>query len=435
MEEKDTIKVELKSEVLNEVLSTPPSWLARSGNTLFFVIILLILALSYIISYPDELQGEAMIFNSRPPIEFHNAMYGKLVNLQVKDKQEIKQNQIIAQFNVAVVSEDLNTMKFFLDKISKTSKLTTIEIPTKLNLIKIGSLQQNWNNLLVSIHEWNAIHTTNILHNKKTAIQQEIIQRKKLLEIGRRKTKLIERELALQHQQLKSSQRLYSNNAISKDEVLKDERAENQLQQSYNNQKEAIIQIEIQLASLSKSLLESDFDTQQQLQKLESSIFTQVSSLQNQLIDWEKSAAWVAPMDGKILFNKQLNVSNFYQTGEASIVLVPKGFHYKATVRVASQGAGKISKGQKVFIECLDYPKHEYGVLEGHVMSMTSIARTLDKQEIYEVEVSLPKKLITTYKKEIPVKAQLKGVAKIITQDKRLIYRFFEKVLNTIEKK
>lgn len=433
--EKETIKVELKSEVLNEVLSTPPSWLARSGNTLFFVIILLILSLSYIISYPDELQGEASIFNSRPPIEFHNAMYGKLVNLQVKDQQEVRKNQIIAQFNISVKSKDLDAMKSFLSKVSLTKQLTTIEIPKSIQSIKIGSLQQNWNNLLVSIHEWNAIHSTKILHNKKTSIQQEIFQRKKLLEIGRRKTKLIERELALQHQQLKSSQRLYANNAISKDEVLKDERAENQLQQSYNNQKEAIIQIEIQLASLGKSLLESDFDTQQQLKKLESSIYTQVSSLQNQLIDWEKSTAWVAPMDGKILFNKQLNISNFYQTGEASIVLVPKGFHFKATVRVASQGAGKISKGQKVFIECLDYPKHEYGVLEGNVKSMTSIAKTLDKQEIYEVEVTLPKKLITTYKKEIPVKAQLKGIAKIITKDKRLIYRFFEKVLNAIEKK
>jgi hypothetical protein len=59
----------------------------------------------------------------------------------------------------------------------------------------------------------------------------------------------------------------------------------------------------------------------------------------------------------------------------------------------------------------------------------------MDKVEVYEVEIQLPKKLITTYKKEIPVKAQLKGIAKIITKDKRLISRFFEKVLNAIEKK
>ena len=433
--EKEEIKIELKSEVLNEVLSTPPSWLTRSGNTLFFLVIVLILSLSYVISYPDELQGDVTIFNNRPPIEFQNAIYGKLVSLQVHDHQEVKKNQILAQFNNAVNPKEINIMKLYLNELSNTSELKKIDIPISLQAIHVGGLQQNWNGLLASINEWNAIQMTNVLGNKKTSLQQEIGQRKKLLEIGQRKSKLIEREVTLQHQQTKAAQRLLAKNAISKDEFLKEERTENQLLQTYQNQKEALIQIEIQLNSLAKNIIESDFETQQQIQKLKSSIQTQVSALQNQLIDWEKSTAWVAPLDGKILFNKQLNVSSFYQAGEASIVLVPKGFHYKATVRVPSQGAGKIAKGQKVFIECIDFPKHEYGVLEGRVASITSIAKSMDKVEVYEVEIQLPKKLITTYKIEIPVKAQLKGIAKIITKDKRLISRFFEKVLNAIEKK
>lgn len=433
--EKEEIKIELKSEVLNEVLSTPPSWLTRSGNTLFFLVIVLILSLSYVISYPDELQGDVTIFNNRPPIEFQNAIYGKLVSLQVHDHQEVKKNQIVAQFNNAVNPKEINIMKLYLNELSNTSELKKIDIPISLQAIHVGGLQQNWNGLLASIIEWNAIQMTNVLGNKKTSLQQEIGQRKKLLEIGQRKSKLIEREVTLQHQQTKAAQRLLAKNAISKDEFLKEERTENQLLQTYQNQKEALIQIEIQLNSLAKNIIESDFETQQQIQKLKSSIQTQVSALQNQLIDWEKSTAWVAPLDGKILFNKQLNVSSFYQAGEASIVLVPKGFHYKATVRVPSQGAGKIAKGQKVFIECIDFPKHEYGVLEGRVASITSIAKSMDKVEVYEVEIQLPKKLITTYKIEIPVKAQLKGIAKIITKDKRLISRFFEKVLNAIEKK
>jgi len=69
-------------------------------------------------------------------------------------------------------------------------------------------------------------------------------------------------------------------------------------------------------------------------------------------------------------------------------------------------------------------------MLEGTVKSITSVS----KNEMYEVEIQLPKKLITTYKKEIPVKSILKGSAKIITKNKRLINRFFEKVINLIEK-
>ena len=286
MEENEAIKVELKSEVLNEVLSTPPSWLTRSGNTLFFMVIVLILSLSYVISYPDELQGDVTIFNSRPPIEFHNAMYGKLVSLQVRDQQEVKKNQIVAQFNNAVNPKEINAMKLFLNDLSNTSELKTMDVPISLQAIHVGGLQQSWNGLLASINEWNAIQKTNVLGNKKTSLQQEIIQRKKLLEIGQRKSKLIEREVTLQHQQTKAAQRLLAKNAISKDEFLKEERTENQLLQTYQNQKEALIQIEIQLNSLAKNVIESDFETQQQIQKLKSSIQTQVSALQNQLLDW-----------------------------------------------------------------------------------------------------------------------------------------------------
>ncbi len=99
-------------------------------------------------------------------------------------------------------------------------------------------------------------------------------------------------------------------------------------------------------------------------------------------------------------------------------------------MKVASAGAGKIEKGQKVFIEIKDFQKHDYGMLEGNVKSITSIS----KDEFYEVEIQLPKKLITTYKKELPLKAQLKGSAKIITKNKKLIERFFEKVISLIEK-
>jgi hypothetical protein len=99
-------------------------------------------------------------------------------------------------------------------------------------------------------------------------------------------------------------------------------------------------------------------------------------------------------------------------------------------MKVSVQGSGKIEKGQKVFIEFSDFPKNEFGMLEGTVKSITSVS----KNDLYEVEIQLPKKLMTTYNKEITVKAILKGNAKIITKNKRLINRFFEKVINLIEK-
>lgn len=428
--EKDKINIELKSEVLNEVLSAPPSWLVRSGNTLFFFFILLLLALSWMISYPDELMGEVNIHSNRPPVEFENQMYGKLVDLQVKDQQIIEKGKVLAQFDNEINPKHIEMIQTFLLTLKDGNSMKNVSISAELEKVNLGTLQQNWMSLLSLIKERNDLMSSDFFQKKIASIQNEIAQRNKLQEIANRKLKLIEKDISFQQAQTLSAQRLLNKNAISKEEYLKEEKAENQLQQQFQNQKEALIQNEIQINGLVKNLNETTYNDAQQIQKLQASIKSSISLLQNSIRDWGKNTAWVAPFDGKILFNKQLNISSFYKAGEASIVLVPKGNHFRALMKVSIQGSGKIEKGQKVFIEFSDFPKNDFGMLEGTVKSITSVS----KNEMYEVEIQLPKKLITTYKKEIPVKSILKGNAKIITKNKRLINRFFEKVINLIEK-
>jgi len=426
----EKIKIELKSEVLNEVLSAPPSWLVRSGNTLFFFFILLLLALSWMISYPDELLGEVHIHSNHPPVEFENLLYGKLVDLQVKDQQLIEKGEILAQFDSEIDPKQIQLIQVFLVTLTDSISMKKVFISSELEKINVGALQQSWMSLLSLIKERNELTNSEFFQKKVASIKNEIIQRKKLQEIAKLKLKLIEKEISLQQTQLSSSKRLLNKNAISKEEYFKEEKIENQLQQQYQNQKEALIQNEIQLNGLIKNLNETTFNDGQQIQKLQASIKLSISALQNSIIDWKKNTAWVAPFDGKIMFNKQLNISSFYRAGEASLVIVPKGNDFRALMKVSVHGSGKIEKGQKVFIEFSNYPKSEFGMLEGTVKSITSVS----KNDMYEVEIQLPKKLITTYHQDIPVKSILKGSAKIITKNKRLIHRFFEKVINLIEK-
>ncbi len=426
----DQIKIELKSEVLNEVLSAPPSWLVRSGNTVFFFFILLLLALSWMISYPDELIGEVHIHSNHPPVEFENLLYGKLVDLQVKDQQLIEKGDILAQFDSEIDPKQIELIQVFLVTLTDSISMKKVFISSELEKINVGALQQSWMSLLSLIKERNELTNSEFFQKKVASIKNEIIQRKKLQEIAKLKLKLIEKEISLQQTQLSSSKRLLNKSAISKEEYFKEEKIENQLQQQYQNQNEALIQNEIQLNGLIKNLNETTFNDGQQIQKLQASIKLSISALQNSIIDWKKNTAWVAPFDGKIMFNKQLNISSFYRAGEASLVIVPKGNDFRALMKVSVHGSGKIEKGQKVFIEFSNYPKSEFGMLEGTVKSITSVS----KNDMYEVEIQLPKKLITTYHQDIPVKSILKGSAKIITKNKRLIHRFFEKVINLIEK-
>lgn len=428
--QEDKINIELKSESLNEVLSAPPSWLVRSGNSLFFMVIVLVLTLSYLISYPDEIIGEVMIYNNRPPVEFENLMYGRLVDLKVKDGEEVKQGEIVAQFDNKINPTEIQKVQSFLSTLKHLDLIGRITVSESIRKINLGVLQQNWATLLSQVSELESIKSSDLYAKKINALRFEIEQRKQLNSIAQNKLKLIEQEITIQNEQTQSAKRLYAKNAISKDELLTIEKTENQMFHSFQNQKEVIIQNEIQISNLTKNLSELEFEAKQQIQKLSSSIQSTVNTLLVAIQSWEINTAWKAPFAGKILFNRQLNVNNFYKAGDASLVLVPNGNKFNGLIKVKAVGSGKIKRGQKVFIELSDFPKNDYGMLEAKVKSITSIA----KEDTYEVGIKLPKQLLTSFKKKIPTKAILKGNAKIITKNKRLLERFFEKVISLVEK-
>ena len=52
--------IELRSEEVQEILTKVPNWMIRWGNTLFLFLIVLLLALSWLVKYPDIITSEAI---------------------------------------------------------------------------------------------------------------------------------------------------------------------------------------------------------------------------------------------------------------------------------------------------------------------------------------------------------------------------------------
>ena len=89
---------------------------------------------------------------------------------------------------------------------------------------------------------------------------------------------------------------------------------------------------------------------------------------------------------------------------------------------VPATNSGKISSGQKVLIKLYNFRYQEFGIVEGRVQN---ISLTPDDKGNYYIDVLLPKGLKTSYNKTLPFDKEMKGNAEIVTQDLRLIERFF----------
>ena len=81
--------------------------------------------------------------------------------------------------------------------------------------------------------------------------------------------------------------------------------------------------------------------------------------------------------------------------------------------------------GEKVLIKLNNYRFQKYGIIEGKVQNISLIPN--DKGNYY-VDVVLPKGLKTSYNKTLKFDKELRGNAEIVTQDLRLIERFFYQI-------
>jgi multidrug efflux pump subunit AcrA (membrane-fusion protein) len=386
MEENRDIDIELKSEQMNEMLSNPPSWIVRSGNGVFLIALLIIITLAWFIRYPDEISGDVLVTSSKPPIELSNQTYIQLKTLNVKENQLVRVGDLIAQFDIQAKSEDIEKARDYLNRLEVLNGQFQKQIPVFSQQLKLGAFQEQWATLLSKIAKWNSEYSENMILQELASIQREISFREQLQVISNKKIKLSEGEYELIQEQLASSERLAEQNAISKQSLTQDKRTQTQALQSVQSQKEQHVQNLITLNTLRKDRFRLEHDAKLKKLQMSSEIQINLSTLINGFQTWEKNTVWIAPCSGKVMFNKLLQVDRFYKANEASIVIVPKGSGYIAIATIASAGSGKVKVGQKTFIELTDFPKAEFGMLEGKVSKITKI----DKEGKYEVKIHLP---------------------------------------------
>jgi len=109
------------------------------------------------------------------------------------------------------------------------------------------------------------------------------------------------------------------------------------------------------------------------------------------------------------------------EAGKPLFSIIPGKGILIARAELPVQGSGKVKAGQQVNIRLANYPYEQFGLLRGTVQSVSEIPN----EAKYFVNIELPPSLITSQKKVIPFKQQLSGTTEIITEDLRLLERFF----------
>ncbi len=414
--------IKLRSEDVQEILTQVPMWMIRWGSTLFLILILLVLLLGWFIKYPDVIEGEALITTQIPPQKEYAMISAKIDTIYVKDSQSVSANTYLAVLENTANPSDVFYLSSILDTITFTNH--SIDFPMeKLPMLFLGAVDQSFALFENSYFQYKLNQQLQPFSNEAIANKISLSELQGRLSSLTAQHALFESEYSFKKNEVDRNKILFDKGVISQQEFENKQLELLTAERNFKNSGVSISQIREAIGGARKASKGTEISrTRAETQLLKSTIQS-FNQLKKAIKDWENTYVLKSEIDGEVSFHNYWDENQTVTQGDLVFTIIPSNnSNYIAKVKAPTRNSGKIEVGQAVNVKLQNYPETEFGMLRGTV---ENISLTPDEQGLYLVDVSLPEKLFTSYKKEIDFKQEMSGKAEIITEDLRLLERFF----------
>ena len=214
---------------------------------------------------------------------------------------------------------------------------------------------------------------------------------------------------------------MFKKGVIATQEIEKQRIVYLQSQKNYKSLLSSISQLKSSINELNRSSKTTKINENKENIVLERNLIQAFYQLKKAIKDWDLQYVFRSSIDGKVSFMQIWSINQVINSGENMFAIIPSNENgYVGKAKAVAQNSGKLKTGQDVNIRLANYPDREFGIVKGKVKS---ISLTPDKDGNLLLDISLPKGLITSYKKDILFQQEMSGTADVITEDLRLIER------------
>jgi len=409
--------IELKSDEIETVLSTPPRKLVRYGTLSIVIIFMLLLIGSIYFRYPETTRTDITITSENPPIRLYAKSSGRLINILIKDNENVKKGDIIATIESSTNIDDIINISYKLKLIQFNDSVIPISFSSGLEL---GYIQKKYNDFLVNLEEYNDFYSVKRIDKKIDYVHSHLKEYNLYLKHLNEQIKIDSTITSLVKTNLEREQSLFVNNIISpssydgvKKQYLEKNR-ESEFLKSY------LLYANIERRRIQNELNQLNIEKLQIQKKIKLQLINSINELRSTIKEWELLYIIKSPIDGIISYSNMWKEFEFINKGEElfSIINSSKGTLI-GYATLASTELGKVKKGQRVNIQLDGYSYIENGLLIGYIERIS----LMPNQKKYIVTVKVPQDFKTSYGKTISFNGELSGMAEIITEEKNLITR------------
>lgn len=416
--------IELRSESVQDILTQPPHWMIRWGNTMIFIIILLIFVMSYIIKYPEFVPAPIIVTSQNPPEKIEARIGTKVEKIFIKDHQEVKKHDVLMVMQSAANYKDILELKKIVDSISP-NQLNSFPL-AQTSRYKLGELQGEYNSFAKAFQDEELFTRLQPYAPESLASNQSISEYKIRMATLRQQKNLESVKYDLSRKNFNRSQELFNQGVISAMELENEKIKYLQAQQNLENLNISISQAEEGISNINKTKSVTVINQEKEKTTYSAQTLQLFEQLRKALKQWEQNYLVISSTDGVASFQQFFGENQFVKAGEPIVSILPKNKEkLVGRMSVPTVNSGKIIPGEKVLIKLDNYRFQEYGIIEGKVQNISLIP---DDKGNYYVDVVLPKGLKTSYNKTLTFDKELRGSAEIVTQDLRLIERFFYQI-------
>lgn len=424
------LTVSERTEEIQDIIERMPTSFAKRTTVIVCGIVFLLMFFGYVVKYPDIVSGRLSISASQAPLKLIVEQNGKLKINNLSSQDVVRPGQLIAWIDnpadpklVDSIRSAIMSIKFPVDYAAQVFQ----KLPKGTNA---GELTIPYSSFLTSLRQLADFQQNRLYDKQEMSLSRVLSEQKSALNTLKEKEKLSTDNVELSLKFLKRDSILLSKKIISQsefDQTLASQlTAEDQLKTSLRNTGA----IREQISGTENSIQQNRIERNERGFQLDLELSTAYNSLIDKINLWEKQFLITTPLAGKVQFLKFWNENQFVQAGEPVFSIVPEENELLGQVLLPVGGAGKVKVGQEVIVKLEDYPYMEYGYLRAVVKNISLVSTTINTGEnamdSYMVVLFFPNGMLTNYGTPLDFKFETKGIAEIITKDRRLIERFFD---------
>ena len=421
--------IELRAEEVQEILGTPPSWLVRWGSVVIFFCLAVMVGVSALVRYPDVVGAPIEITTAIRPVDVVAQTDGYLEKLFIKDNDRVAQNAVLGLLQSTTKYDDILQLERLLKRWQQlpSDSLVGLEPPRGLFL---GDLQAEYAALLQQIDKvkYGKKSQQESSVRNESAGSAQISRLQQAIANDKRSMIRLQGQLVTAKELYQAQKSLYNDGIISRmaleSEKAKVAAAERELEQL----EDAVFQKENQIIALQKNIGDVQYTVSEQQAGNSGALVAYINALQGSIARWKQAYLLIAPIAGNASLNSNFFAERqFVKNGEVVLTLVPPSSDTLfGRMSLPIGGSGKVEAKQRVIIKLDNYPYHEYGTVEGEVLSKSLVPR----DNAYRVQVLLKKGLRSSYGRDLTFQQQLQGNAEIVTDEKSFLRRITDQVFS-----